>query len=72
MAERTLGSYFDSGTPPADQTCEVLAQDETGEYRLPFLCVWRDGAWYAEGKNKPLAAKIIGWRVGLPRKNPRQ
>jgi len=67
MPDRTLANYFNSdSSPPAEQACQVLARDETGEYQLPFVCHWRQGAWYAVGKTKPLTIEIVGWRVKLP------
>jgi hypothetical protein len=68
MPDRTLAYYFNSGPPPNAQGCEVVAQDETGDYQLPFVCEWRDGAWYRMGMTKPLVAKIIGWRIASPPK----
>ena len=65
MPGRSLNAYFNPGSPPADYPCEVLAQDEGGEYRLPYACAWRDGAWYGVGKTKPLAIKVVGWRFKL-------
>ena len=40
----------------------MLAEDNSGTYLLPFRCEWRDGAWYAAEKTKPLEAKVVGWR----------
>ena len=61
-----LNSYFSPDAPPIDLPCVVLAKDEGGEYRLPYPCVWRGDAWYALGKTKPLAIKIIGWQYRTP------
>jgi hypothetical protein len=66
MHGRGLNAYFNSGMPSAEYPCEVLAQDEGGEYQLPYPCEWRDGAWYGVGKTKPLVIKVIGWRFKLP------
>jgi hypothetical protein len=55
-------SEFSQDPPPQDQALQLLAEDNNGTYLLPFRCFWRDGAWYAEGKDKPLQAKVIGWR----------
>jgi hypothetical protein len=66
MPARSLNAYFNSGLPPAEYPCEVLARDEDGEYQLPYACAWRDGAWYGVGKTKPLVIKVVGWRFKLP------
>ena len=69
MPDRTIASYFNcDSSPPAEQVCDVLAHDDTGEYQLPFPCQWREGAWYPLEKTKPLAVKIIGWRIAVRKK----
>ena len=40
------------------------------EYRLAYPCVWRDGAWYGIGKTNPVAIRVIGWCIDVPRKKP--
>jgi len=55
------------GEPLPDTTCDVWCEDTVGEYRLPYLCVWRDGAWYGVGKTNPLAIRVIGWRISMPK-----
>ncbi len=66
MRQRGISAWYNEGCPPDDQPCEVVAEDETGEYQQPFVCVSRNGAWYAAGKTKPLSIKIIGWRAKYP------
>jgi hypothetical protein len=56
---------FNSGPPPPGQQLQLLCEDSSGTYLLPFKCEWRDGAWYAVEKTKPLEATVVGWR--LPR-----
>ena len=53
---------FNQGPPPTNEQLQVLAEDSNGTYLLPFRCVWRDGAWYAAEKTKPLEATVVGWR----------
>jgi hypothetical protein len=60
--------WLNEGEPPPDATCEVWCEDKFGEYRLPYQCVWRDGAWYGVGKTKPVAMQVIGWCINAPRK----
>jgi hypothetical protein len=56
-------SEFNTGPPPPDQPLQVLCEDHNGTYLLPFRCEWREGAWYASEKTKPLEAKVVGWRL---------
>ena len=34
-----------------------------GGCRLPYPCEWRDRACYGAGKTKPLAIRVVGWRL---------
>ena len=54
---------FNSGPPPVGQPLQLLCEDHNGTYLLPFPCEWREGAWYASGKAKPLEATVVGWRL---------
>ena len=47
---------FNIGPPPPDQPLQLLCEDHNGTYLLPFRCEWRDGAWYAPEKSKPIEA----------------
>jgi hypothetical protein len=53
---------FDQGPPPENKSLQVLAEDHSGTYVLPFSCIWRDGLWHNPNSTKPLEAKIVGWR----------
>ena len=54
---------FNQGLPPPNRSFEVLAEDHSGTYVLPFRsCQWRDGAWHNPASTKPLEAKVVGWR----------
>jgi hypothetical protein len=54
---------FDNGPPPSGQSLQLLCEDHNGTYLLPFRCEWRDGAWYAPEKTKPIEATVVGWRA---------
>jgi hypothetical protein len=56
-------SEVNEGEPPADTACDVWCKDTVGEYRLPYPCVWHDGAWYGVGKPNPLTIRVTGWRI---------
>jgi hypothetical protein len=56
---------FNSEQPPTNQLCTLLCEDPSGNYVLPFVCEWRDGAWYNvanKDDDKPITAKVLGWR----------
>ena len=53
---------FNLGPPPPNKSLQVLAEDHSGTYVLPFLCEWHDGAWHNPQSNKTLEAAIIGWQ----------
>jgi hypothetical protein len=61
------GHGLNEGEPLPDTPCHVWCVDEAGEYRLPYLCVWRNGAWYGLGKSNPLTIRVIGWRISMPK-----
>ena len=56
-------SEFRQDEPPPHQKLQVLCEDHNGTYLLPFRCEWRDGAWYAAEKTKPIQATVVGWRA---------
>jgi len=53
--ERRLAEFNGSGEPPPDQPVQVLCEDHSGTYQLPFACRFVGGEW----RNN------VGWR--LPR-----
>ena len=54
---------FNQEPPPPGRPLQLLCEDKNGTYLLPFRCEWRDGAWFAAEKIKPLEAKVVGWRA---------
>ncbi len=54
---------FNSGEPPADQPFEILCEDHSGTYLVPFACLWTDGAWVESLNRQPIQAIVLGWRV---------
>ena len=56
------GNESNQGSPPPGESLQLLAEDHTGTYLVPFRCEWRDGEWYGVGKTTPLEAKVLGWR----------
>jgi len=43
--ERRLAEFNGAGEPPPDQLVQVLCEDHSGTYQLPFACRWVDGEW---------------------------
>lgn len=50
--------------PPADHV-QVLCEDKSGTYLLPFVCVHADGQWRNAGTGDIVEARVIGWRQPL-------
>ena len=65
--ERRLAEFDREGAPPADQQMELLCQDRSGTYQLPFLCTWLDGRWTNATTGEPIGAEVVGWRTPKPR-----
>ena len=63
--EKRLAQFDGSGEPPPDQPVEVLCEDHSGTYQLPFACRWIDGHWRNDRTGGTVEATVIGWR--LPR-----
>jgi hypothetical protein len=63
--EKRLAQFDGSGDPTPDQPVEVLCEDHSGTYQLPFTCRFVDGHWRNEKTGGAVEATVIGWR--LPR-----
>jgi hypothetical protein len=63
--ERRLAEFDGTGEPPANLPVEVLCEDHSGTYQLPFTCRWIDGAWRNNESGSTVEATVVGWR--LPR-----
>ena len=42
--EKRLAQFDGEGEPPPDLLVEVLCEDQSGTYELPFACRFSDGA----------------------------
>jgi hypothetical protein len=67
--ERRLAEFNGNGEPPPDQPVQVLCEDHSGTYQLPFACRWVDGAWLNNESGGTVEATVVGWR--LPASNRR-
>lgn len=63
--ERRLAEFNGAGDPPEDQPVQVLCEDHSGTYQLPFACRFVDGLWRNSATGSALEATVVGWR--LPR-----
>lgn len=63
--ERRLAEFNGQGLPLPNQTVQVLCEDHSGTYLLPFPCCFSDGEWCNSATGGALQATVIGWR--LPR-----
>ena len=63
--EKRLAQFDGNGDPPPDLPLEVLCEDHSGTYQLPFACRWIDGRWRNDRTGGMVEATVVGWR--LPR-----
>ena len=61
--EKRLAQFDGNGEPPPDQPVEVLCEDHSGTYQLPFACRWIDGQWRNEKTGSAVEATVVGWRA---------
>lgn len=61
--EKRLAEFDGTGHPPAGTAVEVLCEDRSGTYRLPFLCLHADGQWRNAETSDLVDAAVIGWRM---------
>ena len=57
---------FDQGAPPHGRPLELLCEDKSGTYVLPYTCQWSEGAWRNSGTGAAIEATVVGWRVTAP------
>lgn len=63
--ERRLAEFDGAGEPPPGLPVQVLCEDQSGTYQLPFACSYLDGRWRNHESGGALEATVVGWR--LPR-----
>jgi hypothetical protein len=63
--ERRLAEFDGEGEPPPGLPVQVLCEDHSGTYQLPFACRYIDGRWRNGDSGQAVEATVIGWR--LPR-----
>lgn len=64
MATRTqrLAEFNGNGDPPPDEPVQVLCEDKSGTYQLPFPCIRVDGEWRNRESGSLVEAMVVGWR----------
>jgi hypothetical protein len=60
--ERRLAEFDGAGEPPAGLPVQVLCEDQSGTYQLPFACHYSNGLWRNHASGDALEATVIGWR----------
>jgi hypothetical protein len=63
--ERRLAEFNGQGDPIPDQAVQVLCEDHSGTYQLPFPCKFLDGQWHNAESGSLVEVAVVGWR--LPR-----
>ena len=60
--EKRLAQFDGNGEPSPEQCVEVLCEDHSGTYQLPFACRFVDGQWRNHATGGALEANVIAWR----------
>jgi len=71
--ERRLAEFDGAGNPPPGLPVQVLCEDQSGTYQLPFACHYVDGRWHNHESGGPLEATVVGWRLSpVPKRDGHQ
>jgi len=54
---------FNQGFPKENRPLQILCEDKSGTYVIPYHCQWSDGAWRKVGSAKTIEATVVGWRM---------
>src|SRR6476659_287377 len=57
--ERRLAEFNGEGAPPPDQPVQVLCEDHSGTYQLPFACRFVAGEWRNHESGGMLEATVV-------------
>jgi hypothetical protein len=61
--ERRLAEFDGAGVPPAGLPVQVLCEDHSGTYQLPFACHYLEGKWHNHESGGMVEATVVGWRM---------
>jgi hypothetical protein len=59
--EKRLAQFDGEGEPPPDLPVQVLCEDHSGTYELPFACCFSNGAWRNHESGGTLEATVVAW-----------
>ncbi len=64
MTDRTsrVAQFISDRLPPDDEAVQLLCEDHSGTYTLPFLCRWVENNWINIKTSHPIEADVVGWR----------
>jgi hypothetical protein len=54
---------FQQSMPPEGKPLELLCEDGSGTYLVPYNCEYSSGAYRKLGGANPLTAKVVGWKI---------
>ncbi|EGP07475.1 hypothetical protein CSIRO_2927 [Bradyrhizobiaceae bacterium SG-6C] len=57
-----LAEFDGNGEPSPDETVQVLCEDRSGTYELPFGCRRINGEWRNSESGHLVEAMVVGWR----------
>ncbi|UGV25691.1 hypothetical protein E0H22_08345 [Rhodopseudomonas boonkerdii] len=60
--DQRLAEFDGLGAPAPGEPVQVLCEDKSGTYLLPFVCTHADGQWRNAVTGDLVQALVIGWR----------
>jgi len=57
-----LAEFDGNGEPSPDEVVQVLCEDKSGTYELPFACRRINGKWRNNESGNLVEAMVVGWR----------
>ena len=60
--DQRLAEFNGQGIPSPAEAVQVLCEDKSGTYLLPFACTHVDEQWRNAGTGDLVEAKVVGWR----------
>jgi hypothetical protein len=61
--ERRLAEFDGAGEPPPGLPVQVLCEDQSGTYQLPFTCHYVNGKWRNHESGGAVEAMVVAWRL---------
>lgn len=57
-----LAQFVHDHLPPDEEPVQLLCEDHSGTYTLPFLCRRVENHWINVKTSLPIEADVVGWR----------